>query len=494
MNDPAATRTRHGLPLLIGALSVVAALAVVLINGAPLFYFDSLGYIDQGTSALRMIVPQGWLEATAPAGGAVGGSGPVVQGPSVNSSRSAVYPVVLAILYHARLLLLVPVVGMVFTTVALWLPMRIALRQTGAAPSLWLLIGLPLLAASAGSYAFYVAYLMPDIFAPVLLMVCATLFAFGPDMRRWEIVLAAVIGLIAIFVHPSHLLIAAGMVPVMLVGAVLVRRRGWWIAPLVIGVLVIFGTGERLLFRSVVKVVTNSEATYYPFLTARLIADGPGLEYLERHCPDATIPTCKLYAALSVSDDPMRLTASNIIFKRGAGLGSFRNMPPEDQNAVAAFEPSFARAVVEEDPVGVITSLLDNTLHQASRYSIEMTIPDSGSISRAERLFPSAGLDHGRLLVNRSWMPVVEAVHTVVYALSLAVIAVLVAWPHRVAWQVRLFALAVLAGILVNAFVCGAISQPAARYGARVIWLLPMLATILVLFAWPATKTPEARR
>jgi hypothetical protein len=38
-------------------------------------------------------------------------------------------------------------------------------------------------------------------------------------------------------------------------------------------------------------------------------------------------------------------------------------------------------------------------------------------------------------------------------------------------------------GILVNALVCGGISQPATRYGARVIWLLPMLATLLALAA-----------
>ncbi len=39
-----------------------------------------------------------------------------------------------------------------------------------------------------------------------------------------------------------------------------------------------------------------------------------------------------------------------------------------------------------------------------------------------------------------------------------------------------------LFGILANALVCGGISQPATRYGARVIWLLPLAATILVLF------------
>ncbi len=490
-------RAGMGGTLVIGVLSLFGALAVVLLNGVPLFYLDSLGYIDQGTSVLRLIIPEDWLNSanSLPAGaasGTVGTAAPL--GPGVNSSRSAVYPLVLAILYHAHLLLLVPVIGLLFSVAALWLPMRIALRRNGGGPSIWLLIGLPLLAASAGSFPFYVAYLMPDIFAPVLILVCATLYAYGPDMRFGEILLAAAIGLVAILVHPSHLLIAAGMVPVLLVGSLLARRRGWWIAPLVVGVLALGGAGERLLFRSLVKVVAKSEATYFPFLTARTIADGPGLAYLERHCPDPDIPTCKLYAALSVSDDPMRLTASNIIFKRGPELGSFRELSAEDQKAVAAYELDFVRAVVREDPVGVGISLLSNTLHQASRNSIKMTIPEPHGVEKAARDYPEAGLDHGRMIVDLSWMPAVETVHVAVYSVSLVIIAGLVLWPGWIDWQVRLFALAILVGILVNAFVCGAISQPADRYGGRVIWLLPMLATTLALFAWPAAPRQETRR
>jgi hypothetical protein len=496
-----AQQSRIGVPMVIFVLSLFAAMAVVLLNGMPLFYVDSLGYVDQGTSVLRLIVPQDWLKSAgalpADAGSGTGagiGGNAAPLGPAVNSSRSAVYPLVLATLYHAHLLLLVPVISLLFTVVAMWLSMCVALRRIGTGHSIWLLVGLPLLAASAGSLPFYVAYLMPDIFAPVLILVCAMLFAFAPDMRPWEILLAAAMGLIAIVVHPSHLLIAAGMVPVLVAGSLLAPRRGWWIAPLVVGMLVLSGAAERVVFRSVVNVVAKSEATTFPFLTARLIADGPGLAYLDRHCPDPAIPTCKLHAALSVSDNPMRLTASNIIFKRGPELGSFRELSRDDQRAVAAYEMDFVRAVVREDPLAVGGALLSNTLLQAGRNSIEMTIPDPLDVARAVRDYPSTGLDRGRLIGDPWWMPGLEAVHVAVYWLSLAVVAGLVLWPRRIAWEIRLFALAVLAGILVNAFVCGAVSQPADRYGGRVIWLLPMLATTLALFAWPATRRNEGRR
>ena len=47
----------------------------------------------------------------------------------------------------------------------------------------------------------------------------------------------------------------------------------------------------------------------------------------------------------------------------------------------------------------------------------------------------------------------------------------------------RLFVLMILAGLVANAVVCGGISQPATRYGSRVIWLLPWLAVLAALAA-----------
>ena len=67
-------------------------------------------------------------------------------------------------------------------------------------------------------------------------------------------------------------------------------------------------------------------------------------------------------------------------------------------------------------------------------------------------------------------------------AVLLIVAAVLLFWPNRVPGRIKGFVVMLLLGILANALVCGGISQPASRYGARVIWLLPLGATILVLF------------
>lgn len=488
-SEPAYALPSRGLwPMLICLMCLLAAFSVLLLNGRPLFYFDSVGYINQGTSMLRMVVPSDWLtQEPVASAAAVASSATTVTGApvdtTVNGSRSAIFAVVLAALYHAHLLALFPMIGALAVLAALWLPLRVARRQiTGAQPLTWL-IGLPLLLASAGSLPFYIDYLMPDIFTPVLILICAALVAFGPDMRRSELLMAAALGLVAVLLHPSHLLIATVMLPVVLLCAA--GRRGWWIAPLVVAGLALGGAAERLLFRSAVQELTKSEVTYFPFITARMIADGPGLAYLDAHCPDTAIPTCALHAALSLSDDPMRLTASHITFETSPQLGSFRRMTQADQRAVVDDQVGFLQAVVFDNPFGVITSVLRNTLIQTNLNSVEMTIAAGDSLALVSKSLPDSGLDKGHLLGDRAWLPPVETAHRVVYGLSLALIVLVLIWPGRVAWQIKLFAVVILLGVLANAFVCGAVSQPANRYGARVIWLLPMLAGLLSLFAWP---------
>jgi hypothetical protein len=54
------------------------------------------------------------------------------------------------------------------------------------------------------------------------------------------------------------------------------------------------------------------------------------------------------------------------------------------------------------------------------------------------------------------------------------------------------FAWMVLAGILANAVICGGISEPADRYGARVAFLLPALWALLALRRWPGPRWPDS--
>jgi hypothetical protein len=122
-----------------------------------------------------------------------------------------------------------------------------------------------------------------------------------------------------------------------------------------------------------------------------------------------------------------------------------------------------------------------------------MTVPSANQIAIAAAKFPEAHTFKGPLITDQSWIPAVEWIHQVVNFIAFLVVLGLLVWPGRVAAPVKLLAVAILMGLFANAFVCGAVSQPADRYGARVIWLLPMLATFMTLFVWPnaSPKRPK---
>ncbi len=481
---------RRIAPLLWLVVAFVAMLSVTLINGRPLFYYDTRGYIDQGTtglSQLGLIAVSGDDQAPATAAQQTSGdvAAPVKSDNTVDGSRSAVYALISATFAYLQALWTVPMINALLVLLAMWLPIRVAHRKYAPAASVPALMALPLIAASAGSLPFYVAYLMPDIFTPILILMIATLTVFGREMTAAERVLAIALGALAVVSHLSHLAIAMVLVPMSVLVSLAMARRHWWVPPLLVLVIVSMGFVENRALRFAAQKVSHSEVILKPFLTARLVQDGPGLDYLNRHCPDPAIGTCPLHAALQLSDDPYRLTASHIIFETSAKLGSYRLMTPEDQGRVARSQFRFFRDVLLENPVAVTYAITRNMLIQARMFSVDMTLQTDKMVHLAKDTANGAGalLQHGELTRSTTWLAPATALQTGAYMLAFLVIIVLGLLPHRVPGPIRWLVLMLLAGILANALICGGVSQPATRYGARVSWLLPLAAVILAMFS-----------
>ena len=161
-------------------------------------------------------------------------------------------------------------------------------------------------------------------------------------------------------------------------------------------------------------------------------------------------------------------------------------MPVEDQQAVAAEQRAFFLQVLAARPFGTVFALGENAMTQLGMNSVRQTIPNEAVIKNAKSLsgLPAeklAVLDNNVLERDYSWIGPVNAIHSAIYPVSFVIIAVLLLWPGRVAPSLKLFALFILIGLFVNALVCGGVSQPADRYGARVMWLLPFTAAFLIL-------------
>ena len=486
-------------------LALLACLSIALINGGPLFYFDTDGYLLKGARALAQIGLGGPEPA---AGGSLGGSlGGMAGGATdaaprfaaageIDGTHSVVYSLLLAGLAALRALEAMVLVNAAVVFAAQGLTLRVVTRLYPVALPRSLLLALPILVAATTSLPFYVAFLMPDIFTPVQILLVALLTAFAPRMTVWELAATLLLGCFAALSHLSHVAIATLLVPIAALGALLVERRRWWLAPLLASTFVLVPMAERKLFETLVRTTSKAPVAvvYKPFITARLIQDGPGYRMLERTCPDPALASCALWDALHLSDDPYRLTASHILFAEDPPLASFQTLSAEARRAVAEEQTAFFLRVLREDPLGTAAAFVKNTLRQAGMVSVDMTLPSEAIQKRLERhngmAMRFADFGEGRISPG-DWLVGLTALHLAIYALSALVLIGLALWPGRLPPALRVLAAMVIAGVLVNALVCGGISQPAMRYGARVAWLLPLVATFLMLVA---AGLPERRR
>lgn len=481
------------------AVSVVICLSVLIANGKPLFYWDTIGYIEQGQNALHRFgfpppapraasLPQ---DTAAPADATAPAADPAAP-KTVDGSRSLSYSILSGALANLRLLDMLVLLHMAAVLLAVAVPLRVAARMHPTDMPVPKLMTLTLLAAGVGSMPFFVAYLMPDIFAPVMVLTIATLSVFRQQLSRGEFLMTLALGALAVVAHLSHLGVASLLVPLALIVGLSVSRKGWITLVLALAVMVGAGFAQQKVIRLAARSVVKSEVVIKPFLTARLIQDGPGWTYLKAVCPTgAAVPECPLYDRLAVPDDPWRRTASHIIFQTTQELGSFRLLSPQDQVQIARAQVGFFLRVLKAHPFATTFALLKNTAIQSSMIAIDMTIPTQNIIDQHQGVagLMSGTFGHGRITQSTGWIAPVTFAQGIWYLLTGLVLVWLVV-ATRTPKELKAFAIILVLGILVNAFVCGGISQPATRYGARIIWLVPFAATFLFLFRH-ANGTPR---
>ncbi len=473
--------------LLLAALSI--CLAVLAINRGPLYYFDTGSYFNQGNAALSLVLPSRGPKKGTATPGQTGQKTAKDDDDTAGGSRSMIYALLVAAFWRAGALGGIALMNMAAVLMSVWLVARVACRAVPLGRSKLQLTAIPLLAAGTTSLPFYIAYVMPDIFAPIMILMIAVMASMPRDMRLLEGIAAFALAAFAVVLHPSHLGIAGVMLPVVLLAAVLRLGHGRWIAVGFVACLLLVAIGERKAYEVAAQTVTKKQVVYTPHITARLIVDGPGMAYLDENCPPAApgtdLATCALHEALSWSDDPYRLTATHIIFERTPRLGSFLLMSVEDQKAVAGEQREFFFRVLADRPFSTVFALMENAGVQLMTNSIGMTIPNVSVVRNTRRLvnLPESQLGalDGVLKREQRWLGVANTIHSVIYLVSFVIVVALLVWPGRVAPRLKMFVLFVLIGIAVNALVCGGVSQPADRYGARVMWLLPFSAAFLLL-------------
>ncbi|MEO3474734.1 hypothetical protein AAFN86_22915 [Roseomonas sp. CAU 1739] len=431
---------------MIPILAILAGAALflwpALLNGYPLVFIDSVSYLGQ------TLFPE-WPWDKTPVYGAF------------------------LHLFHWGWSLWPPVLAqVVILSHLLWLTQRAMRGEATVAGHLLLCGGLAVLTSAP----WFAVTLMPDVFAGIAPL-CLLLLGFARDrLTLAEAVWLVLLGAVAVAAHLSHLPTALALV--VFIG---IAARG--VVPALRAALPVAIAMGGL-------VAVNAWATGRPtlspngavFLLARLQADGPAAATIRAHCPRAGWHLCGFVDRLPMDSDTFLWDAQSPPNRTLAGqpipMGGMR-LAPEAQDIIAA--------TLREHPLEVAQAMARNTLMQARMFEVGDTLGNrhlAASARRAVARLPASELEaFDDAAQMRGELPMMAQsllapqVPVVLACLALVLVALL-----RAAWRrdraVAGMLLGMLVAIAVNAFATGALSLPADRYQARIIWLLPLAAAL----------------
>ncbi|WP_323785665.1 hypothetical protein [Thalassovita sp.] len=333
--------------------------------------------------------------------------------------------------------------------------------------------------------AVYSNYLMPDLAAGVAILALANLMMFDGRMGRGQRAFWAVMLTGTLLFHVSHVLVATVLVllavPVAQRCSGRVPRRGILTVLAAIAVFVAGQTG----FNGMVKSHYGAAPIRPPFLTARLVADGPGFDYLTENCATVEFAICAYLDRMPGAElraGTGEWYSNVLLWSDDPQQGVYETASPEMRARLSGEQMRFTFAVLRADPVAVIGDGLWNAWRQFFRWRIDH-IGDLHSVGFIETPL----IDPAPLLSVGPAVPFEPARLSPVYQvttgfafLACAVLLVLIARNPRDAQGVLGLMIVILLGLVLNAGVTGALSGVDDRYQTRVIWLLGLVVLLAV--------------
>jgi hypothetical protein len=439
----------------VAAAAVFLLLIPALWNGFPFLFFDTGGYLarpfDGTLAAGRSAVYGLWLSA-----GAFGNFWPVV----IAQSALTVWIVALILKNHGlggRPLPLVVLVGL--------------LSVATAVP--WL----------AGQ-------LMPDLFAGLSVLALYLLVFRTQALARWERI--GLTGMVAFAAASHNATLAVLLILLAAFAAFRILNRSEFLPwaglrraalAIVLGTALVPGTN----FAVTGKLAWTPGSIAFPF--SRLVQDGIVQRFLVENCPkgEEHYKLCThRYRLPSTGDDFLWDDEPDGTFAR---IGGFLDGGPE-MTAIAA------KSLVQYPTLHIATAALATAQQLAmvkTGDGLVMWVWDTYGV--IERLFPQVMASSHTALQRYGllYFGSLNLLHEPLALGSLALLPFLLLLAHhrRELADLGPLAATISLSVLANAFVCGVLSGPHDRYGARMVWIATFVvaiaaARLVPLFDWRA--------
>jgi hypothetical protein len=361
---------------------------------------------------------------------------------------------------------------------AVWI-LALVLRAYGFGDRRYALLGTVALLTVTTSLPWIADILLTDIFAGTSVL-ALHLILFVPDgLRRYE--RTALVAFIA-FAAATHSATIAVLLAIVAGAAILrlryrdiVRASALWAGA---GSL---GLGAAMLLTA--NFALSGQFSWTPggygIVFARMLQDGIVTRYLDDHCPEQKLKLCPYRHKLPASADGFLWNDGPFTeLGRFAGLGEeMRTIVLESlveypvEQIEAAVKDTVQQLVLIESGEGVVTSIWHT-------YGIiDRHMPSIAPAMRAARQ------QRGEVSFHA-----LNALHAPLALLSMLMLPLVIPLLRRADFaDLGALAATVAVALLVNAAVCGVLSNPHNRYGARLVWIAT-LAVALVPMRLAATR------
>lgn len=455
---------------------------LLVLNGFPLTFDDTPGYLEPAFNILHRTAEPAW---TPPPD--LSPHGP--SSANIFFLRPFGYMLFLLPFASGWGVWLIPLGQGILAAAVL----RAALTAAGAPERPGLFLGIAAVLGLTTSLSLHAATIMPDFLTGLVILLVFIIVVRRPALTIGQrlLTVAALTGMIVS--HLSHLAILGGMVVLLGLWALwhdraMLRSLAWGVLlPMALAVGLLSGSNLLTAGRPVL-----SESSPV-FLLARLIGDGPARDYLAEACRDRDYLLCGSLGSLDRSA-PGYVTSDYFLWHPDGARRRFG-----DQPRFVAEAAEIAHNTIASRPVAVTEHGLANAAGQFVEVQPDDTLNDPVKplTRRLFSRFPApvyAAFDQSlqtRQRFPRDGLALVQDLSLSLGVLGLAALG-LGRW-RQVDGRMRMLLLVIGLGLTLNAVVTGGLSAVHERYQNRVIWLVPFAALVLLATARSRDALPAGQ-
>ncbi|RAI01604.1 hypothetical protein DLJ53_09280 [Acuticoccus sediminis] len=325
---------------------------------------------------------------------------------------------------------------------------------------------------------FLVSNIMPDVFLGLAAVSAAVLMAWFDRLGRSGVVFLCLMLAAGVLVHSTHApILAAGV----LAGAVVGSLRGlafWRRGTVMSLVVIVAGLAAVLGAKKAEEIALGQPLRNPPFLMARVVADGPGRAWLDAACQERDLALC------AFRDRPLD-DSQAILWGTDPASAVFWPADYATRVRVIDEEREVVLGTLLSDPLGVASATATNVLRLTGRTALAAEL-DWNMPPEIWRDFddyaPGTADAYAASAAYRDAIPfaLVDGWFAAVGIAALGAALALLVYSARSASGIGAAAMiagsVIIAVVAANIVLCGAASGPFDRYGARGLWLVPLVA------------------